>query len=147
MATLYSNMIDPDGDGVANPVVRKNNSGAPVVAIASYTATAAASAGYVIQMVAVPNGAKIVDIIFYGDTADGKATLGVGDGSLTNRFGSATADATAATLNLITGLPYTISLSDNAAKQWDTIDLFVNAVTSATTGNIYTLAVTYVTDN
>lgn len=98
----------------------------------------------VIQMVAVPANARIMDgMVWRTDTTliDNTA-YGVGDGSLTSRFISAASFSitTGVMLNRFSGgLGYRISLSDQASGGllYDTIDFNVGATSSCVTIDLH----------
>lgn len=135
MATLQSDQV------ANNKPPRLEHAGGTWV-LARYTSTASLSAGDVIQMIPIQHGMTIIDWILWTDTTDGSATFGIGDGSSTARFGSATASTVATALRATgTGLPYKVSVSDDALLRYDTLDLYINAVASSTAGNIFNMAV------
>lgn len=100
----------------------------------------------VIQMVAVPVGAVIIDLQVSGLVPGVTATvLKVGDGLSDARFGTVTLSATAQFLrtNTALGHGYQITLSDDAAVRYDTIDLVVNSSASVTTTCSIAVSVVY----
>ncbi|MGH6954421.1 MAG: hypothetical protein ACREGL_09580, partial [Alphaproteobacteria bacterium] len=109
-----------------------------------YTTTAALSAGDVIQMVKLPDRARVLEIILAHRTVDGSAVLNVGDGGAATRFGSITASTVTTTTRLNPGLvPYQYSLSDDAAIKYDTVDITVGTVASQTPSTILSLTVLF----
>jgi len=114
---------------------------------ATYTLTAALALNDVIEMVKVPTGATVLDVVLGSADLDSNATpliaLDVGDGSDTNRFiSSSTIGQTGGVgrLSNQVGLNYTYSADD-------TIDILVSAApaTGATSGDVdlmvlYTMA-------
>lgn len=111
-----------------------------------YSVTASLSAGDIIQLVKVPHGA-IIDSIMLTRTGAGQFTGTVGDGGDDDRFfGSSTLVASTVFTNanmLATGVGYQYDISDNAAEQFDTIDLTVDTVTTATAAGVITGYVQY----
>lgn len=94
--------------------------------------------GCVIQMVPIPTGARILDIVisaeFPGSTT---GAFTVGDGSLTNRFVTvASLTATSRVTKLTSNLGYKVSVSDDAVSRFDTIDISIGATTQTSTGSI-----------
>lgn len=109
------------------------------------TPAAGYSAGDVVQMLRVPNGACITDLKFWTDLfGTSNATItGVGDGVSANRYiASASTSSSLAVALLITqgGLGYSYSVED-------TIDITIGTVTSASNVGVLTLMVTYTMDN
>lgn len=116
-----------------------------VTRIVNYTVNPALSAGDVIQMLRVPNGATITDVQFWTDLfGGGNATIsGVGDGGSAARYiGSAsTSNSLAAVISILpTGLGYSYSAED-------TIDITIGTVTSASAVGQLSLKVSYTLDN
>lgn len=106
---------------------------------------AALSAGDVIQMLRVPNGACITDVQFWTDKfGGGNSTItGVGDGSSANRYiaSASTSNSLAVALVIVPGaLGYSYSVED-------TIDITIGTVTSATAVGVLCLKVSYTNDN
>lgn len=105
------------------------------------------SASDEIQMVKIPHGAIILDVVVGGTCPlSSVLQLQVGDGGDDDRFGEASISATAALVRPIgsaTGLGYTYSMSDDADQRWDTIDLTVAAAGTATTTCSLVMWVTY----
>ncbi|SRR6266404_1564379 len=116
-----------------------------ITRVVDYTVNPALSAGDVIQMMRVPNGACIVDVKFASDLfGGGNATItGVGDGNSANRYiGSASTSNSIATVISMSssGLGYSYSAED-------TIDITIGTVTSASAVGTLRLAVAYTMDN
>jgi len=111
-----------------------------------YSVTASLSAGDIIQLCKVPHGA-IVDGITLVRTGSGQFTGTVGDGNDDDRyFGSSTLVANTVFSDaamLYTGVGYQYDISDNAAEQFDTIDLTVDTVLTATAAGVITGIVRY----
>jgi hypothetical protein len=110
-------------------------------------ANGALSAGDVLQMVKIPHGAIIDDVkvVMGGTNNDTKIVAKIGDGnSATRFFGSASLSLTqSAIISMSDGLGYQYNLSDDAADQFDTIDITVGTVTSATATGTVTMMVQY----
>lgn len=109
----------------------------------TFTWTATASVGDVLQMVKVPYGAIIDDIVVYstgGDHAD------IGDGGSANRFkDSSSALTTMHSLRVEgvgTAVGYQYSASDAVTPRYDTIDLTI-LVADSSVGDVTTAVVTY----
>ncbi len=115
----------------------------------TYSLTASLSAGDVLQLVKIPHGAIIEDIVFV-NTVPGDYHVTIGDGGDADRFfTSATMTADAGVLymqdylNAAEGVGYQYNLSDDAAVQYDTIDMTVGTVTTGTAAGAITLLVRY----
>lgn len=95
----------------------------------------------VIQMVAVPHGARIVDMfVTLYDRTDGVYT--VGDLSLTNRYITAlscTANGQTNLLNNAVGAGYKISLTASDEHSWEPIIIYTTTATASasTTGCVH----------
>jgi len=99
----------------------------------------------IMQMVRVPNGARIVRGWAHGNGA-GSYTIHIGDGGSANRFGSFSVSASLTRAELV--IPeggYVVSLTANANPQYDTIDLTVISVTGSATGS-FQMFLEYLTD-
>jgi len=105
------------------------------------------SAGDVIQMAKIPHGSIIDDlkVIMTGTGNDTKAVVTIGDGgSATRFFGSASLSLTVGhTIVLSDNWGYQYNLSDDAADQYDTIDITVGTITSATATGTITMLISY----
>lgn len=107
--------------------------------------------GQVIQMIPVPAGARILNLLVRSDFPAGTAGIfSVGDGSLTNRFITAGANASLTTVGVITrnvgGVGYKYSVSDDVVvgSRFDTIDFSIGAGATQTTTGTIQMAVWYV---
>lgn len=130
MATLKSTQADTGG------VPRYVHAGVNGV-VARYQLTATTSVGDVIQMVKIPNGAEIIDMTLTGSGG----LVSVGDGGDTARYISTATASAGAVVRMTKGLGYTYDISDDAADQFDTIDIRAgDALFSSAT---ITLTVTY----
>jgi hypothetical protein len=100
-------------------------------------------------MVKVPRDAIIDEVVLSAPVGVGSqaaaVTLQVGDGGDPNRYISGSYSATSIH-RAATGLGYQYTISDDAAVQFDTIDLTVDAGT-LTAGHTVQLIVTYHLDN
>lgn len=104
-----------------------------------------------LQMLAVPNGARIVDLIFKATWPSGETQGGytIGDGSSTARYVTTTSMTTSPVVSRLAvaagaGFRYSVTESDFAT--FDTIDLtFSGALTSTLTG-CFDMTVYYVMD-
>jgi len=111
-----------------------------VVRSAVQAFTAAQSAGDVFQMVPVPRGCQINDIIVQtSGFTGGLVTVGVGDGGSTKRFGSASSSANNAVRPNLASIGYSYSVDD-------TIDILIDAVSTATATGTVRLTVFYSMD-
>lgn len=111
----------------------KTNPGFVNAVWASFTAAGGTvTVGQVIQMLAIPTGSIIYDILVSGEfTGIDTGFFTIGDGSLTNRFlvnGSVT--ATSRTTRASSGLAYKVSVSDDNLTRFDTIDISIGAGTT-----------------
>lgn len=136
-------------DGGRSLLVRP---GKPVCSYVSFTFNGGTvTVGQVVQMIPVPAGARILNLLVKSDWPAGTAGIfSVGDGSLTNRFVTAGASASLTAAGVITrnvgGVGYKYSVSDDVVvgSRFDTIDFSVGAgATQTTTGSIQ-MAVWYV---
>jgi hypothetical protein len=109
-------------------------------------AAGALSAGDVLQMAKVPHGAIIDDlkVIMTGSGNDTKVVVRIGDGGSAARyFGSASLSLTVgATIVLSDNWGYQYDISDTDA-QFDTIDITIGTVTSATATGTVTMLLNY----
>lgn len=108
---------------------------------------ATVSAGDVIQMVKVPHGARIVDVMVGGNSVNTGLGISVGDGSLSNRFittVSLSSTSLIFRMNNPAGMGHAVSLSDDATVQYDTIDITVQDTASASVTASIELTVWYV---
>jgi hypothetical protein len=120
---------------------------AAIERVQTYVTSAALSNGDVIVFTAlkVPHGAVVTDLRLAGDTPDGTAILQLGIAGAANLFGSATVSATPALKVLTQAIPYTVSVSDDAAQRHVTLQATVDgAPTSATASISLSLMVRYV---
>src|SRR3990167_7321390 len=126
-----------------------------------YTLTATLASGDIIEMIKIPDGAWVKELVLNHTNLDpdGSSTLlklNVGDGADRNRFAEshtanrvgsfriASVDLNTATLNSI---PYQYDLSDNDPNHYDTIDLQVIAyLTTGTAGGTIKLTATCTMD-
>jgi len=130
MATYTATACQTNASGFFLHPPKYNEKGVQCIT-AQFTFTAAQSAGDVFQMVPIAKGAVIHDV-FVSTTGftGGLATLGIGDGSSTKRFGSASISANVSVRPNQAAIGYSYSVDD-------TIDLLIDAVSTATaTGTI-----------
>ena len=116
---------------------------------ARYIAEASHSATDVIQLVKVPDGAIIDDVVVTPiiGTASAPATtcvFTIGDGDDPNRYLSASYDGVV--LRATLGLGYKYDLSDDAADLFDTIDLTITAGTITASQGLDVLVTYHVDD-
>ena len=146
--TLTSTLVAAAvADGGRSLIVRP---GKPTCAYASFTFNGGTvTVGQVVQMIPIPAGARILNVIVKSDWAAGSAgVFSVGDGSLTNRYVTAAASITAA--GVITrpdgGIGYKYSVSDDVVvgSRFDTIDFNIGAGATQTTTGTIQMAVWYV---
>jgi len=113
---------------------------------AEYTLGAAFSAGDVVQMVKIPNGARIADVKV-GNLSVASGSFSVGDGGNTSRYiaGTSATLSTVFSLNQAGGLGYKYSISDDVAVQFDTID-YTQSVAGGSAGSVVRMTVAYTMD-
>lgn len=105
-----------------------------------YTFAAAQSAGDVIQMVKVPTGAHVHDVIAnWAGLGGGALTVTIGDGNSATRYSGSLSTNVAAVTRATAGVGYSYSAED-------TIDIVVGTATSATAGVTCRLTVLYSMD-
>lgn len=142
MATLTASSCQTSSGGFFLSPPRYVENGV-VARSAAYTYAAAQSAGDVIQMVPIPKGALILDVIT-NDTSPGgvQYTYTVGDGNSTTRYNAAASASGASGLvvHATRGVGYSYSTDD-------TIDIGISAITSASAGGTIRLTVFYSFDN
>jgi len=108
---------------------------------AHFTFPAAQSAGDVIQMVPVPRGALIHDVVLNTAGMGGaQVTANVGDGNSANRYFGSVSTGAATQPHATNGAGYSYSADD-------TIDITIGTATSASAGVSIYLVVTYSMDN
>lgn len=112
---------------------------------AAHTVSGSLSAGDVIQMVKIPNGATILDIVLRTAITPAQITLSVGDGGSTGRY-VLTATHTSTVYHANTGVPYTYDISDDAAVQYDTVDVKVSTASGSGNSSFY-MTVLYTMDD
>jgi hypothetical protein len=118
-----------------------------VTVVRHHTWAATASVGDVLQMVKVPDGATILDMVVYstgGDHAD------IGDGVSVIRFFDSSSALTTqhflrGTEGVDAGLFHRYDISDAAEPHYETIDLTI-LVADSSVGDVTTMAVTYTCD-
>lgn len=111
------------------------------------TATLSDTDVIIFSQLKIPHGATIHRIRLWSDTPDGSGIFQVGINGSAALFGSATYSATAQIDDLTTGLPYAVSVSDDAADRFVTMQLTQNgAQTSGTASVSVTLEVQYTMD-
>ena len=140
MATFTASACQTSSSGFFLNPPRYNYEGMNVRA-ATYTFGAAQSAGDVIQMVPVPKGALIHDVIAnYAGLGGGALTVNVGDGNSATRYNASTSTNAVNVVHATKGTGYSYSTDD-------TIDVTVGTATSASAGTSIYLAVLYSVDN
>lgn len=103
---------------------------AGVVAVESvYSIGAALSNGDVLQMVKVPSGAKVLDVMLVVDHQNSAAVFNVGDGADVDRYIASRSISGVATLNTLVGLGYSYSAED-------TIDIQAVVTTATAVGSL-----------
>ena len=132
----------PQSVASANP--RQIHAGA-VTRKFTYSVSASLSVGDVLELVKVPHGAIIEDVCIVR-TGAGQFTGTIGDGGDADRFRTSATlvDGTVIQgINNSEGVGYQYDISDDAAVQFDTVDLTVTTVTSATATSTITGWVRY----
>lgn len=139
MATLTSTACQASASGFfLNPPKFIENG--VIARTALYTFAAAQSAGDIVQMVPVPKGAHIHDVIaVYAGLGGGALTTTVGDGNSATRYNGSVSTNLASVVRATAGLGYSYSAED-------TIDVVVGTATSATAGVTMRLTVIYSMD-
>ena len=139
MATLTSTACQTSSGGFFLNPPKYIDEGV-IARTALYTFAAAQSAGDIIQMVPVPKGAHIHDVIAnYGGLGGGALTTTVGDGNSATRYNGSVSTNLANVVRATAGLGYSYSAED-------TIDMVVGTATSATAGVTVRLTVIYSMD-
>ena len=119
-----------------------------VVVKSTFTWTATASVGDVVQMIKVPRGAIIDEIVVF-DTGGDHANIGDGV-SVARYFASASALTTRHVLTniegVLAGIGYQYDISDAAAVAYDTLDLSI-VVAGSTPADVTTMIATYHCDD
>jgi hypothetical protein len=125
MATLKSNKAQ------AGEQPRQVHAGTNSIAF-TYSVTANLSVGDVIQLAKIPDGA-IVDYIKVWHTT-GNIAFDIGDGGDTDRYIDSASIVTNSSVvaDALAGRNYQIDVTDGAADQFDTIDMTILVVTTAT---------------
>lgn len=114
-------MATKTADAGHDYVQPRDNPGGKVAIVSRYVASGATvSSGDVYYMAKIPNGALITDIRGFGMSAGvGGIVFSVGTTASASLFGTFTISATHQFVNALgTGLPYQVSLSDDAAAQY-----------------------------
>lgn len=127
-------MATKTADAGHDYVQPRDNPTGKTAQLASYVANGATvSSGDVFNMLKIPNGATITDLRGFGRSAGvGGIVFNVGIAGSASLFGTFTISATHQFVNVLgTGLPYTVSASDDAASQFITL-LFTQASGTAT---------------
>ena len=130
-------------NAITSAVVAKNigcsntPKGALLAAVGSYTVPASGGPGIgeKVEMVPVPKGAKIMEIILQATNGTTNMTVSVGDGTTPARFISALANAAAIFSRMALGLGYEYPADD-------TIDITFGVAAPTATG-VYTMVVLY----
>ena len=123
-----------------------------ITKVQSLVSTATWSVGdvYVLNNIKLPHGAIVTEVAVKGSVVDGTYLIKmgtVGSAGSAALFGSKTFSATAALAltQIATGLPVTISVSDDAADRYQTFAVRVDgAATSGTTSVSLQFIVSYV---
>jgi hypothetical protein len=132
---------------------------APIYRVFKHTETLTLSAGDVIVMpdARIPHGANIFDVRLGGGARDGAYTINtqITVGSTTTLLGSATISSAGripvpvvgpTTASEAAAIPFLVSVSDDAAVRYGTLQFTVTAAASATTSATVTIIVGYVMD-
>lgn len=118
-----ANANSPQAASTYSP--KRVHAGANIVR-ARYVCAASHSATDVIQMVKIPNGAIVDEVVLFhsGDVGSdaGVVNVTVGDADDPNRYASFSA-ALATVQRATTGLGHQVSLSDDASVMYQTIDI------------------------
>lgn len=132
---------------------------APIWRVFRHTETLTLSAGDVIPMpyAQIPHGATIFDVRLGGGARDGTYIINtqITVGSTTTLLGSATVSSAGripvpvvgpTTASEAANVPFTVSVSDDAALRYGTLQFTCSGATSATTSATVTIIVGYVMD-
>lgn len=121
-----------------------------------YSQTDTLSAGDIIEMVRIPDGGTVLDIIATMPNVDGDSpvvptVLAIGDGISRGRYASGSANGqivrAGSPAGRAGGVPYTVDLSDNDPIGYDTIDFqVVNGAKSGTSNGVLKLTALYTMD-
>lgn len=114
------------------------------------TATWSAGDVYLFNNIKIPHGAVVTNVEMKGSVVDGTCLIEMGmygSNATADIFGSVTLSATAVMTSVrTTGIPHTISVSDDAALRYQTFGVRVDgAGTSATTSVSINVIVKYYT--
>jgi hypothetical protein len=107
-----------------------------------YSLTASISAGDILQLVKVPEGAVIDDIYIKADLTGSAFAAVLGDGGDSDRFMAAFTLSAQGVVRASIGIPYSYSVS-----AYDTIDLVFSGVTSTTVAGSVSCTVLYHVDS
>ena len=136
----------------AHPMQPKYGPNKTITAHQTYVSSATVSNTdvYIFGDLRIPHGAEIMGIVGRGSCVDGTYIFELGMGGsngVADVFGSLTLSATAAIVKtVVTALPYTVSVSDDAAYRYQTVQLRCDgAPTSACISVSIDLSVTYIT--
>jgi len=140
---------------IAGPMAASYKHNEVITKVQSLVSTATWSNGdvYVLNNIKLPHGAIVTDIKVKGSVVDGTYLLEagtVGSAGVIDVFGSRTFSATAVLAlttfsPIVQNVPYTISVSDDAADRYQTFAVRVDgAATSGTTSVSLQFVVTYV---
>ena len=115
------------------------------------TATFSAGDVYILNNIKVPHGAVVTNVNYKGSVVDGTYLIEMGmagSAGTLDVFGSKTFSATAVTslTSVSTGIPYTVSVSDDATDRYQTFAVRVDgAATSGTASVSLQFIITYYT--
>jgi len=140
-------MADTQSDLVTNGSVGYSNTpkGMVLAAVASYTipASGAPGIGDLVEMISMPEGAIILDVVVAADGGTASMTIDVGDATTVDRF----IDGLDASAALITSLSSAGDVANAGVgfeyTSEDTIDITFNTA-APTAADVYTMTVTYV---
>lgn len=139
MATLQSDLVLAD-------VMPDSNVPAGMVlsAIGTYIVpTGGLSADDVIEMVPIPEGAQILDIVLHADNGTASLVIDVGDGDDVDRYLDGVDGSAAVIASLSADGDVAASPVGHTYSADDTIDITLLAA-GATATHVYTMTVTYV---
>jgi transcription elongation factor len=126
-----------------SPAVYREN--ATISRTVLFTPAASASAGDVLQMVRIPQGAVVNQVQVTASLSAGVVTVNIGDGNDTSAYGAAVVLSGAGVQAPTTGMTFRGLGRSYSAE--DTIDLVVTAVSTPAAAAQYKLTVNYTCQN
>jgi hypothetical protein len=116
-----------------------------VTRVVEYTQSASYSAGDVIQMCRIPNGAVVTDVRISGSFSAGVVTVNIGDGNDVSAYGASVVLSGAGVQVANTFTPYRGLGRSYSAE--DTVDLQVAAISTPPANAVIRMAISYTNQN